>query len=46
MNNEELRELQYNAALRYTQGLRDHYLTVDWKSVWYYANLFNKEGKQ
>lgn len=41
MTNEEARELQYNAALRYVQGIRDHMLTVDWTSVRYYANLFS-----
>ena len=41
MTNEEARELQYNAALRYVQGVRDHTLSVDWKSVLYYANLFS-----
>ena len=37
----QLREAQYNAALRYVQGVRDHMLTVDWKSVRYYATLFS-----
>lgn len=44
MSNEELRELQYNAALRYIQGVRDHMLSVDWKSVRYNAQRLKKEA--
>lgn len=40
----QLREAQFNAALRYVQGIRDHYLSVDWKSVLFYANLFRTQG--
>jgi hypothetical protein len=43
MNDQELREAQYDAALCYVQGTRDHFLVVDWKSVWYYASLFAKK---
>lgn len=41
MTETEYLELQYNAALRYVQGVRDHTLSVDWKSILYYANLFS-----
>lgn len=37
----EARERQYNAALLYLQGIRDRMLTVDQKSVRYYASLFD-----
>jgi hypothetical protein len=38
MTDQELRQLQWDAAQRYISGQRDHYLTVDWKSVRFWAN--------
>lgn len=40
MLDQELTDMQYQAAIRYVQGIRDHYLVVDWRSIRFYASLF------
>jgi hypothetical protein len=46
MTDQELRQSQWDAAQRYISGTRDHFLVVDWKSVWYYSNLFSPTKKE
>ena len=46
MTDQELNQLQWDAAQRYVSGVRDHFLVVDWKSVWYYASLFEEKKAQ
>lgn len=42
MSEQELRDMQYQAALRYVQGFRNLNLVMDWTSVRFYARLFTE----